>query len=100
MSTNDIAEKKLAEPPAADPCATLEQVTCPSKANGDWIRDFAGNGAGIGDVVKFVGYGPGATLNQIDAYRWVVASADNSIQDVITFENAASLSDFGDYVFV
>jgi Ca2+-binding RTX toxin-like protein len=70
------------------------------QGNGDVVWDFQGNGAAAGDVLKFVGYGPGATLNQIDSTHWVIASADNSIQDVITLANGASLSDFGDYVLV
>ena len=40
------------------------------EANGDTITDFAGNGAGAGDTLNFVGFGTaaqGATLTQIGA---------------------------------
>ena len=34
------------------------------QANGDAVVDFAGNGAGAGDSLQFVGYGTGATFTQ------------------------------------
>jgi hypothetical protein len=42
------------------------------QANGDAVVDFAGNGAGLGDSLKFVGYGEGATFTNIDATHWQV----------------------------
>ena len=69
------------------------------EAHGDVVYEFEGNGAGAGDVLKFVGYGPGATFNQYSADVWIIASADGSIQEVITFVGAPSLVG-QDYVFV
>ena len=34
------------------------------QADGDTVIDFAGNGAAAGDVLLFVGYGPGATFTR------------------------------------
>ena len=68
------------------------------EANGDRVWEFNGNGAGVGDVLKFVGYGPGATLNSYSDGVWIVASADGSIQDVIYLDGAPNL-DNSDWVF-
>jgi Ca2+-binding RTX toxin-like protein len=69
------------------------------QANGDVVFEFAGNGAGVGDSLKFVGYGPGATFTQQTATEWFITSADGSIQEVITLVGAPSI-DATDYVFV
>jgi len=39
------------------------------QANGDTVTDFAGNGAGAGDILQFVGYGPGAAAGAAIACR-------------------------------
>src|SRR3954469_1503618 len=41
-------------------------------ANGDAIADFNGNVAAADDSFEFVGYGPGATFTQVDAFHWQV----------------------------
>jgi Ca2+-binding RTX toxin-like protein len=61
------------------------------QANGDTIVDFAGNGANAGDSLVFVGYGSGATFTQLNATQWEIASADDSIEEIITFSNGASV---------
>jgi Ca2+-binding RTX toxin-like protein len=61
------------------------------QAHGDTVYEFEGNGAGVGDLLKFVGYGPGATLTQFSAEVWIVASLDGSIQEAITFVGAPAL---------
>ena len=42
------------------------------EANGDYIIDFDGAGAGALDTLSFVGYGPGATFTQNSATQWQV----------------------------
>jgi Ca2+-binding RTX toxin-like protein len=69
------------------------------EAQGDTVYEFEGNGAGDGDVLKFVGYGAGATLTQFSAEVWIIASADGSIQEAITFVGAPALVGL-DCVFV
>jgi serralysin len=72
------------------------------QANGDTITDFAGNGAGAGDVIQLQGYGTaaaGATFTQIDATHWQITSADGLTVDVITLSNGASV-DASDFIFV
>lgn len=68
------------------------------EGNGDVIMDFNGNGAALGDVMEFQGYGPGATFQQINATEWLISSADGSIQDHITLLNGASV-DASDWHF-
>jgi Ca2+-binding RTX toxin-like protein len=69
------------------------------QAGGDTIVDFAGNGAGAGDSLRFVGYGPGATFADIDATRWQVNYNGGASHDIITFMNGAAI-DAADFVFV
>jgi hypothetical protein len=59
------------------------------QANGDTVVDFAGNGAFHGDMLQFVGYGPGASFTQIDATHWQVNSGDGLVQETIAFQNGA-----------
>ena len=59
------------------------------EANGDTVVDFAGNGAFHGDMLQFVGYGPGATFVQIDATHWQVNSGDGLVHETIAFQNGA-----------
>jgi hypothetical protein len=67
------------------------------EAAGDVVTDFAGNGAGVGDSLQFVGYGAGATFTNIDATRWQVNYGTSS-HDVITFLNGAPI-DATDFSF-
>ena len=56
------------------------------QANGDTIIDFAGNGAGAGDTLSFVGFGTagdGATFTQIDATnQWTIHSGLGGPDDI------------------
>ena len=61
------------------------------EAHGDVVYEFEGNGTGAGDMLKFVGYGAGATLTQFSADVWIIASLDGSIQEAITFVGAPAL---------
>ena len=65
----------------------------------DTVVDFAGNGAAAGDLLHFVGYGPGASFTNIDATHWQVNYNGGTQHDVITFSNAASV-DATDFLFV
>jgi Ca2+-binding RTX toxin-like protein len=68
------------------------------QANGDTVIDFAGNGAALGDSLRFVGYGVGANFTNIDATHWQVNYNGGASHDVITFMNGASV-DASDVVF-
>ena len=65
------------------------------QANGDRIFDFAGNGAGAGDSLSFVGFGTagdGATFTQIGATnQWVIHSGLDAHDEIITFMNGATV---------
>jgi Ca2+-binding RTX toxin-like protein len=69
------------------------------QGNGDIVVDFIGNGAAVGDLLQFVGYGGGATFTNIDATRWEVNYNGGASHDVITFMNAAVI-DVNDFAFV
>ena len=69
------------------------------QANGDTVVDFAGNGAGAGNSLHFVGYGAGASFTNIDATHWQVNYNGGASHDVITFSNAAAI-DVTDFLFV
>jgi Ca2+-binding RTX toxin-like protein len=73
------------------------------QAGGDTVVDFAGNGGGAGDSLQFVGYGTaaqGATFTQIGATnQWQIHAADNSVNDIITLANGATV-DQSDFLFV
>ena len=73
------------------------------QANGDTIIDFAGNGAGAGDTLSFVGFGTagdGATFTQIGATNeWTIHSGLDAHDEIITFMNGAS-PDTSDWHFV
>jgi Ca2+-binding RTX toxin-like protein len=74
----------------------------PGDANGDVIHEFAGNGAGVGDFMYFIGYGTaaeGATFVQLDADTWQINSADGLVHDVITLAGGPAI-DPGDFVFI
>jgi Ca2+-binding RTX toxin-like protein len=69
------------------------------QGNGDTVVDFAGNGAGAGDSLLFVGYGPGATFTNIDATHWQVNFNGGASHDVITFSNGAAIN-ASDFLFI
>jgi trimeric autotransporter adhesin len=68
------------------------------QAAGDMIVDFAGNGAGLGDSLQFVGYGTGATFTNIDTTHWQVNFNGGSSHEIITFMNGAAI-DSSDILF-
>ena len=63
------------------------------QANGDTILDFAGNDAGAGDTLSFVGFGTagdGATFTQIGATnQWTIHSGLDAHDEIITLANGA-----------
>jgi Ca2+-binding RTX toxin-like protein/subtilisin-like proprotein convertase family protein len=64
-------------------------------ADGNTITDFAGDGAGHGDVLVFSGYGSaedGAKFTEIDDSHWEISSADGSVHEQIAFENHAAIT--------
>jgi Ca2+-binding RTX toxin-like protein len=69
------------------------------QGDGDTVVDFAGNGAGAGDSLRFVGYGAGATFTNVDATHWQVNYNGGASHEVITFMNGAAV-DASDIVFV
>ncbi|HYQ19275.1 MAG TPA: hypothetical protein VEQ64_01850, partial [Xanthobacteraceae bacterium] len=73
------------------------------QANGDTIIDFAGNDAGVGDTLSFVGFGTaaaGATFTQIGATnQWTIHSGLGGPDDIITLGNGATVA-ASDYLFV
>ena len=69
------------------------------EANGDYIIDFDGAGAGALDTLSFVGYGPGATFTQNSATQWQVNYNGGASTDIINIFNSASI-DPTDYQFV
>jgi hypothetical protein len=67
--------------------------------NGDTIMDFDGEGAGSGDQLMFVGFGAGATLQQISANVWQVDYNGGVSHEQFTLANGASLH-ASDFVFL
>ena len=76
------------------------------QASGDTIVDFAGNGAGAGDQLRFVGFGTardGATLTQIDATHWQIHSGldgHNEVFTILSNERMPMQIHTSDYLFV
>jgi Ca2+-binding RTX toxin-like protein len=73
----------------------------PGDANGDVIHEFVGNGAGVGDVIYFMGYGTaaqGASFVQLTADTWQINSADGLTHDIVTFAGGPAI-DPSEYVF-
>jgi len=72
------------------------------EANGDIVADFAGNGAGAGDFLVFVGFGTtvqGATFTQMGtSNQWQIHSGLDAHNEIITFSNGASI-DPTDFAF-
>ena len=56
--------------------------------------DFDGNGAGVGDVLEFAGYGISPTFTSIDASHWEVNYNNNPAHDFIDFSNVPSIDRF------
>jgi Ca2+-binding RTX toxin-like protein len=72
------------------------------EAHGDTVYEFNGNGAGVGDVLQFDGYGTiaqGATFRQLTATVWEIGSADGTVRDLITLVGSPTI-DASDFVFV
>jgi Ca2+-binding RTX toxin-like protein len=73
------------------------------QANGDVVYEFAGNGAAVGDKLRFEGYGTlaeGATFHQLTATVWQITSADGAISEVITLAAGAVIDTTTDLMFV
>ena len=73
------------------------------QAHGDRIHEFYGNGAGVGDVLRFEGFGTlaeGATFHQISANQWQITSANGLIQETIILATGAVIDTTTDIIFV
>jgi Ca2+-binding RTX toxin-like protein len=73
------------------------------QAHGDVVYEFNGNGAGVGDVLQFSGYGTlaeGVTFHQLTATEWQITSANGLIQETITLAAGAVIDTTTDLVFV
>jgi hypothetical protein len=46
---------------------------------------------GVGDSLKFVGYGAGATFTHNDATHWQVNFNGGASHEILTFQNGASI---------
>src|SRR5262245_41996308 len=68
------------------------------EAAGDTVVDFTGNGAAAGDVLLFIGYGPGATFTNMDATHWQVNYNSGASHEIIAFMNGAAI-DQSDVLF-
>jgi Ca2+-binding RTX toxin-like protein len=69
------------------------------ETNGDTVMDFDGAETGSGDQLMFVGFGAGATLQQISATIWQVDYNGGASHEQFTLANGASLH-ASDFVFV
>lgn len=69
------------------------------EANGDVLTDFNGAGAFAGDMIRFVGYGPGAYITNSDATHWAIHAADGSVMDIFTVASGVAIHG-SDYYFV
>jgi Ca2+-binding RTX toxin-like protein len=69
------------------------------QAQGDTVYDFTGAGVVGGDVLQFVGYGPGAWLEDGAGNDFVIHSGDGLTNETITLVNVTSL-DVSDYAFI
>src|SRR5262249_51539070 len=69
------------------------------EAQGDVVTDFVGNGAAAGDSLRFVGYGPGATLTEVGSSdSWQVTANGGTQTEVIQLAGVTTLHPT-DYVF-
>ena len=73
------------------------------QANGDTVLDFAGNGAGVGDTFKLVGFGTtaqGATFTHVGTGNtWQIHSGLDGHNETITLGNGASVH-ASDFLFI
>ena len=70
------------------------------QADGDTVLDFAGFAVGGGEKLQFQDYGTsGASFAMVDPTHWRITSSDGTVQEVLTFSNAASIH-ASDYLFV
>jgi Ca2+-binding RTX toxin-like protein len=73
------------------------------EADSDAVADFAGNGAAVGDVLLFSGFGSaagGATFTQIGVTnQWQIHSGLDAHDEIITLTNGASV-DASDFAFI
>ena len=72
-----------------------------SEAQGDIVYDFDGNDAGVGDLLRFEGYGTlaeGASFTSLGAGQYQVTSADGLISETITLYGTVNIAQ--DVVFV
>jgi Ca2+-binding RTX toxin-like protein len=69
------------------------------EANGDTVADFNGNGPALGDSLRFVGFGQGATFAQVDATHWRIDYDGGAAQEVVAFSNAPAIHQ-SDYAFI
>jgi hypothetical protein len=67
--------------------------------NGDVLKDFNGNGAAAGDVIRFAGYGAGAYLTTSDGTHYAVRTADGAVADIFTVTSGVPVHG-SDYYFV
>ncbi len=67
------------------------------EADGDTVLDFDAHGEA--DLLKLVGYGPGASLTQTDATHVEIDYDGGAAQEIIALANAAAIQ-AGDYLFV
>jgi Ca2+-binding RTX toxin-like protein len=67
--------------------------------NGDTVMDFDGLGTGAGDQLMFVGFGAGASLQQISANVWQVDYNGGASHEQFTLANAGNIH-ASDFVFV
>jgi Ca2+-binding RTX toxin-like protein len=66
------------------------------QAQGDTVWDFTGNGAGVGDLLKFDGYGTlaeGATFTDLGGSQYEVVSADGLTSETLTIYGAVHVND-------
>jgi len=71
------------------------------EANGDVVTDFIGAGVAGGDILRFLGYGAGATIERVgtsDYYRIQAGAEMGGGSETIRLTGVTNLS-AGDYVF-
>jgi VCBS repeat-containing protein len=67
------------------------------EGNGDRVADFTGANAAGGDVLRFEGYGAGATLTYLSGEDWKITYSGGS--EIIKLTGVTALNS-GDYLFV
>jgi serralysin len=66
--------------------------------SGDTLADFDGRGALLGDMIQFIGYGPGASLTTSDGAHYAVRLADGTISEIFTVTSGVAIHG-SDYFF-